>query len=232
MKGTLHWVSEAHALPAEVRLYDRLFKTERPGESAPGEEREAGDFLADLNPDSLTIERGARVEPALANEAPGARVQFERVGYFCVDPDTRPGALVFNRTIGLRDSWASKQSPGGKAAQGGPGAPGGKAAHGRPGGPAPRQGGGPGGKADGGPSDKAAHGGPGGKAPRQGGEAAHGGPGGKAPRQGGGPGGEAVHGGPGGEADGEPDGEADGVAPPRGGARAPAGGRPASKPKT
>ena len=73
VKGTLHWVSEAHALPAEVRLYDRLFKTERPGESAPGEEREAGDFLADLNPDSLTVERGARVEPALARRGAGRR---------------------------------------------------------------------------------------------------------------------------------------------------------------
>ncbi len=114
VKGTLHWVSEAHAIPAEVRLYDRLFKTERPGESA-GEgatgvaEREAGDFLADINPDSLTIEAGARVEPALAASKAGERVQFERVGYFCVDPDSRPGALVYNRTIGLRDSWAAKQ---------------------------------------------------------------------------------------------------------------------------
>ncbi len=114
VKGTLHWVSEAHAIPAEVRLYDRLFKTERPGESAgeSGTEREAGDFLADINPDSLTIEAGARVEPALAGSKAGDRVQFERVGYFCVDPDSRPGALVYNRTIGLRDSWAAKQGQG------------------------------------------------------------------------------------------------------------------------
>ena len=110
VKGTLHWVSEAHSVPAEVRLYDRLFKTERPGE-AGGEGGEGGDFLADINPNSLTVERGARVEPALAAAKAGELVQFERVGYFCVDPDSRPGALVYNRTIGLRDSWAAKQAP-------------------------------------------------------------------------------------------------------------------------
>ncbi len=65
-------------------------------------------FVADINPDSLTIERGARVEPSLRDAPAGDRVQFERVGYFCVDPDSKPGALVFNRTIGLRDSWAAK----------------------------------------------------------------------------------------------------------------------------
>ncbi len=109
VKGTLHWVSEAHALPAEVRLYDWLFKTERPGEGVSAEGGEGGDFLGDINPDSLTIERGARVEPALASAKAGESVQFERVGYFCLDPDSRPGALVYNRTIGLRDSWAAKQ---------------------------------------------------------------------------------------------------------------------------
>jgi glutaminyl-tRNA synthetase len=112
VKGTLHWVSEVHAIPAEVRLYDRLFKTERPGEAPGGEGGEGGDFLADINPDSLTVERGARVEPALASSKAGDRVQFERVGYFCVDTDSGPGALVFNRTIGLRDSWAAKQGHG------------------------------------------------------------------------------------------------------------------------
>jgi glutaminyl-tRNA synthetase len=113
VKGTLHWVSAAHAVPAEARLYDRLFKTERPGEGAEASgEGGEGDFLADINPDSLTIERGARVEPSLAASKAGERVQFERVGYFCVDPDSRPGALVFNRTIGLRDSWAAKQGHG------------------------------------------------------------------------------------------------------------------------
>ncbi len=125
IKGTLHWVAEGSAVPAEVRLYDRLFKVERPGqgsgeaaangESGDSSEKSADtdrtdrDFLADINPDSLTIERGALVEPSLAAAKAGERVQFERVGYFCVDPDSRPGALVFNRTIGLRDSWAAKQ---------------------------------------------------------------------------------------------------------------------------
>ena len=111
VKGTLHWVSEQRSLPAEVRLYDRLFNAERPGEGAgagaDGAGEGAGDFLADLNPGSLTIERGARVEPSLRDAPAGDRVQFERVGYFCVDPDSKPGALVFNRTIGLRDSWAA-----------------------------------------------------------------------------------------------------------------------------
>jgi glutaminyl-tRNA synthetase len=102
VKGTLHWVSEKHAASVEVRLYDRLFKAERPGE-------EGDDFLADLNPDSCEILREARVEPALASARVGDRVQLERVGYFCVDTDSKPGALVLNRTISLRDSWAAKQ---------------------------------------------------------------------------------------------------------------------------
>ena len=122
IKGTLHWVSEEHAVPAEVRLYDRLFKTERPGEAA-GEGGEGGDFVADINPDSLTVERGARVEAALAEAKAGDRVQFERVGYFCVDPDSKPGALVYNRTIGLRDSWAAKHAPGGPPSNRAPGGP-------------------------------------------------------------------------------------------------------------
>jgi glutaminyl-tRNA synthetase len=102
VKGTLHWVSEKHSASVEVRLYDRLFKAERPGE-------EGDDFLADLNPDSCEILREARVEPALASFRVGDRVQLERVGYFCVDTDSKPGALVLNRTISLRDSWAAKQ---------------------------------------------------------------------------------------------------------------------------
>jgi glutaminyl-tRNA synthetase len=102
IKGTLHWVSEKHSVPAEVRLYDRLFKTEHPGEE------EGRDFLEDLNPTSTETLTG-RVEPALASLAPGERVQLERVGYFCADVDSKPGALVLNRTIGLRDSWAAKQ---------------------------------------------------------------------------------------------------------------------------
>ena len=102
VKGTLHWVSEAHSVPAEVRLYDRLFKAEHPGE-------EGDDFLADLNPESCEILQGARVEPALALARSGDRFQFERVGYYCVDLDSKADGLVFNRTIGLRDSWAAKQ---------------------------------------------------------------------------------------------------------------------------
>jgi glutaminyl-tRNA synthetase len=115
VKGTLHWVSEKRGVAAEVRLYERLFTTEQPGASAdggePGDETERGDaFLADLNPESCTIVRGARVEAAIAaSPTAGDRFQFERVGYFCVDPDSRPGAPVYNRTIGLRDSWAAKQ---------------------------------------------------------------------------------------------------------------------------
>ena len=101
VKGTLHWVSEQHGVPAEFRLYDRLFMTERPGEE------EGKDFLQELNPASCEIVTG-RVEPALASPAVGERLQLERVGYFCVDPDTKPGALVFNRTISLKDSWAKQ----------------------------------------------------------------------------------------------------------------------------
>jgi len=98
VKATLHWVSAASALDAEVRLYDRLFKSENPG--AGGR-----DFKDDLNPDSLRV-GAAKVEPSLAGAAPGARYQFERLGYFSVDPDTTGGRLVFNRTVGLRDTWA------------------------------------------------------------------------------------------------------------------------------
>ncbi len=99
VRGTSHWVSAEHGVQAEVRLYDRLFSVENPME---GE----GDFLSTLNPDSLEILKDCVVEPHLADAAAGTRVQFERVGYFCVDPDSKPGALVFNRTITLRDSWA------------------------------------------------------------------------------------------------------------------------------
>jgi glutaminyl-tRNA synthetase len=101
VKATLHWVSAAHAVGAEVRLYDRLFSSEDPERMAPGQT-----FLDNLNPNSLEVVRECRLEPGLASAAPGARVQFERLGYFCVDPDSRPGALVFNRTVSLRDTWA------------------------------------------------------------------------------------------------------------------------------
>jgi glutaminyl-tRNA synthetase len=101
VKATLHWVSAAHAVPVEVRLYDRLFSAEDPENVAEGKT-----FLDNLNPRSLEVLRGSQAEPSVANSSVGARMQFERIGYFCVDPDSRPGALVFNRTVSLRDTWA------------------------------------------------------------------------------------------------------------------------------
>ena len=100
VRGTLHWVSAAHAVSAEVRLYDRLFTAESPGEG------EGRDFVDDLNPDSLERIDEVRLEPALAELGVGDTVQFERLGYFCKDPDSQPQRPVFNRTISLRDSWA------------------------------------------------------------------------------------------------------------------------------
>jgi glutaminyl-tRNA synthetase len=98
--ATIHWVSAKHSLPAEVRLYDRLFRV-------PNPLAEGSDFMEHLNPKSLEIVRGCRVEPSLANAGAGSRFQFERTGYFCVDPaDSSEKALVFNRTATLRDSWA------------------------------------------------------------------------------------------------------------------------------
>jgi len=103
--ATLHWVSAAHALPAEVRLYDHLFTKPDPDDVEPGK-----DWLANLNPKSLEVLKGCRVEPSLAAARPGDRVQFERMGYFCADSkDSRPGALVFNRTVTLKDAWAKIQ---------------------------------------------------------------------------------------------------------------------------
>jgi len=99
--GTLHWVSAAHALDAEVRLYDRLF-----AKLDPSDVEEGSDFLSSLNPNSLEILKGCKVEPGLANAAPGSRYQFLRNGYFSVDPDSTPGLLVFNRTVTLKDAWA------------------------------------------------------------------------------------------------------------------------------
>jgi glutaminyl-tRNA synthetase len=101
VKGTLHWVSADHSLEAEVRLYDRLFVKENPLEAEEGE-----DFAASLNPNSLEVLTGCRVEPSLAGAAPGSTYQFERQGYFCVDPDSARETLVFNRTASLRDTWA------------------------------------------------------------------------------------------------------------------------------
>jgi len=99
VKATLHWVSAAHAVDAEVRLYDRLFNHESPGTGD-------ADFLTQINPAALEIVRGAKLEPSLATAAPGTRYQFERLGYFCADPDTSTDSPVFNRTVGLKDSWA------------------------------------------------------------------------------------------------------------------------------
>ena len=102
VRGTLHWVSAAHALEAEVRLYDHLFV-----KANPSDEKDGSDFKSCLNPNSLETLTSCRVEPTLADTAPGSRYQFERQGYFCVDSvDSSNGALVFNRTVSLRDSWA------------------------------------------------------------------------------------------------------------------------------
>jgi glutaminyl-tRNA synthetase len=101
VKATLHWVSAAHAVPVEVRLYDRLFKVEDPEQVPDGET-----FIDQLNPDSLEVLQDCRAEPSVAAATSPWRVQFERLGYFCVDPDSQPGALVFNRTVPLRDTWS------------------------------------------------------------------------------------------------------------------------------
>lgn len=103
VKGTIHWVSARHSLPAEVRLYDRLFTDENPSDIKDKTLAEM------LNPDSLKVLKSCRVEPFLADAAPGSHFQFQRIGYFTVDLDSRPGALVFNRTVSLKDSWQKAQ---------------------------------------------------------------------------------------------------------------------------
>ena len=110
VKATLHWVSAAHAQQAEVRLYDNLFLVPNPEDAPPGK-----DFTANLNPNSLEVLAACRVEPGLASAKPGERFQFERQGYFCVDPDAAGGGLVFNRTVALRDTWAKEQQKAGKS---------------------------------------------------------------------------------------------------------------------
>ncbi len=97
VRGTIHWVSSEHAINAEVRLYEHLFTSERPDDD--------DDFMTTLNPESLQVILDAKVEPSLADVVPGEKIQFERTGYFAVDPDSRPGAPVFNRTVTLRDTW-------------------------------------------------------------------------------------------------------------------------------
>lgn len=104
VKGTLHWVSAEHAISAEVRVYDHLYTRPDPGAD--------GDPIDDLNPDSLTVIADAKLEPSLTEIPVGETVQFERQGYYCVDPDGTPDKMVFNRTTGLRDSWAKAQKNG------------------------------------------------------------------------------------------------------------------------
>jgi glutaminyl-tRNA synthetase len=101
VKSTIHWVSAAHAVDAEVRLYDNLFTPEN-----PNEETEGVDFTANLNPNSLEVLTHSKLEPSMSGAVAGGRYQFERLGYFCVDTDSTPEALVFNRTVALRDTWA------------------------------------------------------------------------------------------------------------------------------
>jgi glutaminyl-tRNA synthetase len=99
-KATIHWVSAAHAIDAEVRLYDALFTRPNPGEE------EGRELTDDLNPNSLEVLAGCKLEPSLRQAPVASRYQFERLGYFCVDPDSTPERLVFNRTVALRDTWA------------------------------------------------------------------------------------------------------------------------------
>jgi glutaminyl-tRNA synthetase len=107
VKATIHWVSASHAIDAEVQLYDKLFSKEDPNELEEGQ-----DFTANLNPNSLEVVSNAKLEPSLASAAVQGRYQFERLGYFCVDQDSRPSKLVFNRTVALKDTWAKIEKRG------------------------------------------------------------------------------------------------------------------------
>jgi glutaminyl-tRNA synthetase len=107
VKGTIHWVSAEDALQAEVRLYENLFTV-----SEPENEKDGADYKSFMNPDSLKVLKNCLVESSLKNAAPGDSFQFERLGYFCVDPDSKPGKLVFNRSVSLRDSWAKIEKSG------------------------------------------------------------------------------------------------------------------------
>ena len=103
VRGTIHWVSAPHALEVEVRLYEYLFTVEKPDE--------VEDYSSVLNPESLTVLTSCKIESRVADASPGSHYQFERLGYFCVDShDSKPGGLVFNRTVTLRDSWAKIES--------------------------------------------------------------------------------------------------------------------------
>jgi glutaminyl-tRNA synthetase len=108
VKATLHWVSAQHAVDAEARLYDHLCRIEDLSEVPEGE-----DWKDYLNPKSLEALAACRLEPSLAAAEPGSQWQFERLGYFCVDPDSRPEGLVFNRSVTLKDAWAKIQKKGG-----------------------------------------------------------------------------------------------------------------------
>jgi glutaminyl-tRNA synthetase len=103
VKGTIHWVSAAHAIDAEVRLYDRLFNVEN-----PSDESKVGDFTQNLNPSSMEILKNCKLEGNLKNAKAGDTFQFLRLGYFCVDTDSTDEKLIFNRTVALKDSWAKK----------------------------------------------------------------------------------------------------------------------------
>ncbi len=107
VKGTIHWVSAVHAVPAEVRLYDHLFTKPDPGDVPEGQ-----DYKVNLNPKSLERLSRCYVEPSLKGAGPGSRFQFERLGYFCVDPDSTPDRPVFNRTVSLVDTWAKIEKKG------------------------------------------------------------------------------------------------------------------------
>jgi glutaminyl-tRNA synthetase len=114
VKSTIHWVSAAHAIGAEIRLYDKLFTKADPYDLEEGQ-----DVLVNLNPNSIEIVTGAKLEPSLASAKLGEHLQFERVGYFCLDTDSTPAHLAFNRTLPLKDSWAKieKTTCGGAAAR-------------------------------------------------------------------------------------------------------------------
>ncbi len=109
VKSTIHWVSAEHAVDGEVRLYDHLFTKENPNELEEGQ-----DFTANLNPESLEVLTDCKIEPGLRDAIPGTRYQFERLGYSGVDPDSASGKPVFNRMIGLRDTWAKIERRGQK----------------------------------------------------------------------------------------------------------------------
>jgi glutaminyl-tRNA synthetase len=107
VKSTIHWVSAEHAIDAEVRIYENLFTKEDPNEVEEGQ-----DFTANLNPNSLQVLTNTKLEPSLAGAMQGKPYQFERLGYFCVDSDSKPGQIIFNRTVALRDTWAKIEKRG------------------------------------------------------------------------------------------------------------------------